>query len=161
MDFIQSLVGGATGASIVAGVFLLVKTLIERKVPTLGDQTAAQQARAAAETAANDLILKLLERANLQITRYEEILAKSISADAAAALIAEKAQAIQERDRLLKAIQYLQAKAARVGHVTYTEVLIWARNALDPDVPVEDFDKALAVVTELPSDFDNTITPHN
>jgi hypothetical protein len=158
VDFIQSLAGGATGAAIITGAFLLVNTLVTRRIPSHADQTAAEQARNAAENAANDLILKLLDRANDQIGRYESILSKSISADAASALRAEKAQAVQERDRLTLAIQYLQAKAQRTGHVTYAEVLIWARNALDPDVPIEDFDRALAVVGEaLPADFDDTI----
>lgn len=113
---------------------------------------------------ANDLILRLLDRANADVTRYAELL-ESVSAEAKtygalAKLVpdlqSDLERAIRERDRLRKAIHYLEAKARVVGSISYAEVVEWAQVALDPSADSALFD---AHITEtLPDGLEDTVT---
>lgn len=113
---------------------------------------------------ANDLILRLLDRANSDVERYQELL-DTVSAEAAsykglAALVPglreDRDRAVRERDRLRKAIQYLEAKARNIGTITYAEVVEWAQVALDPDADGALFD--MHIRDTLPDGLEDTVT---
>lgn len=112
---------------------------------------------------ANDLIFRLLDKANDEVTRYQGLLA-TVSTEAEqhrslAALVPrlqnDLDRAIIERDRLRKAIHYLEAKARIVGHLTYAEVVAWASLALDPDADPAVFDRNAYT---LPDGVEDTVT---
>ncbi|MDY0984569.1 hypothetical protein SOM10_11745 [Microbacterium sp. CFBP9023] len=113
---------------------------------------------------ANDLILRLLDRANNDVERYQGLL-DAVSAEAAsykglAALVPglrdDLDRAVRERDRLRKAIHYLEAKARTIGTITYSEVVEWAQVALDPDADGALFD--LHIRDTLPDGLEDTVT---
>lgn len=110
-----------------------------KKIRTPADEQAA-------ENAANDLIMRLLDRANAEITRYEALIARltNISEDQVRAkdeLITDIRRQLnivtRERDRLISRISFLREKARATGHLTYAEIVSWASNALDPDAPID------------------------
>lgn len=113
---------------------------------------------------ANDLILRLLDRANSDVERYQGLL-DAVSAEAAsykglAALVPglrdDLDRAVRERDRLRKAIHYLEAKARSFGTITYSEVVEWAQVALDPDADGALFD--MHIRDTLPDGLEDTVT---
>lgn len=113
---------------------------------------------------ANDLILRLLDRANDDVERYQGLL-DAVSAEAESykglaklvpGLTEDRDRAIRERDRLRKAIQYLEAKARVVGTITYSEVVEWAQVALDPEADGALFD--MHIRDTLPDGLEDTVT---
>lgn len=162
----------AVGASVIGPIRDLRKARIERQ-PTEADKTNAN-------VASNDLILKLLDRAEKQADRDAKTIERQNSTiesletairaakddDAKAALSralraaeVEKAEAVTARDvaqdeakRLRLAIMRLRELAAAGAVFTGGDVIVWANNALDLDVP-------LSELLHLPEDFDDTIIP--
>lgn len=113
---------------------------------------------------ANDLIFRLLDRANEEVERYQELV-DTVSEEARTykalaglvpGLERDRDRAKRERDRLRKAIHYLEAKARVVGSISYGEVVEWARAALDPDAESALFDVDLTEV--LPDGLEETVT---
>jgi hypothetical protein len=113
---------------------------------------------------ANDLILRLLDRANNDVERYQSLL-DAVTAEAAsykglAALVPglreDLDRAVRERDRLRKAIHYLEAKARNIGTISYSEVVEWAQVALDPDADGALFD--MHIRDTLPDGLEDTVT---
>lgn len=113
---------------------------------------------------ANDLILRLLDRANDDVARYQGLL-DAVSAEAEtykglATLVPglrdDRDRAVVERDRLRKAIHYLEAKARMTGTITYAEVVEWAQIALDPAADAALFD--MQITESLPEGLEDTVT---
>lgn len=108
---------------------------------------------------ANDLILRLLDRANADVARYQELLdtvseeAKNYEALArlVPALQEDLVRARRERDLLRRAVTWLEAKARVTGAITYAEVVEWAQLALDPQAHGSSFDSMPA-----PEHFEET-----
>lgn len=126
------------------------------------DQTPADSNEAT--KIANDLSLRLLDRANDDVARYQGLL-DAVSAEAETykglaklvpGLTEDRDRAIRERDRLRKAIHYLEAKARMVGSITYSEVVEWAQVALDPEADGALFD--MHIRDTLPDGLEDTVT---
>lgn len=113
---------------------------------------------------ANDLIFTLLDRAKDEVERTQTMLDKveaeaktyKALADLVPDLEAALRRAKQEKDRLSKAIHFLQAKARVVGSITYAEVVEWARLALDPNADAALFD--IEITDVLPDGLEDTVT---
>jgi hypothetical protein len=113
---------------------------------------------------ANDLILRLLDRANDDVARYQTLL-DTVSAEAETykglaklvpGLQSDLERAVLERDRLRKAIQYLEAKARVTGSISYSEVVEWAQIALDPSADSALFE--IRITDVLPDGLEDTVT---
>ncbi len=144
------------------------------------DKTPSETDKTNANVASNDLILKLLDRAEKQADRdaktiarqnetidtLEQAMRASKDTDARAALARalraaelEKAEAVSaqktaedEANRLRLAIMRLRELAAAGAVFTGGDVIVWANNALDLNVP-------LSELLHLPEDFDDTAIP--
>lgn len=162
----------AVGSAFIAPIRDWLKARIDKE-PTETD-------RSNANVASNDLILKLLDRAEKQADRdaktierqnatidsLEKAMKASKDADARDALARalraaeiEKAEAISARQtaedeakRLRLAIMRLRELAAGGAVFTGGDVIVWANNALDLDVPLNE-------LLHLPEDFDDTVIP--
>lgn len=133
------------------------------------ENRAARQDRTPSDTneatrIANDLILRLLDRANADVERYQGLV-DAVSEEAKtyknlAALVpgltAERDRAIREQDRLRKAIRFLESKARVTGTIAYAEVVAWAQLALDPEADPTIFDVSISDV--LPDGLEDTVT---
>jgi hypothetical protein len=115
---------------------------------------------------ANDLILRLLDRANDDVARYQTLL-DTVSAEAETykglaklvpGLRSDLSRAVLERDRLRKAIHYLEAKARVTGSISYSEVVEWAQIALDPGADSALFEVNITDV--LPDGLEDTVTTY-
>lgn len=146
----------------VTGYFLIATERLRRRARQ--DQTPADTNEAT--KIANDLIFRLLDKANDEVERTSTLLARMTTeaekyrdlADLVPGLREDLQRAIRERDRLRKAIQYLEAKARVVGSISYAEVVEWAQLALDPSSDPTLFDAHLSAT--LPDDVEDTVTTH-
>lgn len=126
------------------------------------DQTPADANEAT--KIANDLIFRLLDKAKDEVTRTEGLLERMTAeaekykdlADLVPGLRTDLTRAIRERDRLSKAIHYLEAKVRVVGSISYAEVVEWAQLALTPDADPELFEVDITEV--LPDGLEDTVT---
>ncbi|MFL2002005.1 hypothetical protein [Microbacterium sp. A1-JK] len=113
---------------------------------------------------ANDLIFRLLDKANDEVKRYQGLVATVTAeaknyqalADLVPDLQSGLDRAVGERDRLRKAIQFLEGKARITGNISYAEVVDWARLALDPEADIEAFD--FRATETLPDGLEDTVT---
>lgn len=162
----------AVGTAIIVPIVTLRKARIDRE-PNLADKTTA-------DAASNDLILKLLSRADQQADRDANTIArqeatindlqKSIreQGDDSARAVLERhltrarteldaardgfAQAQEEAKRLRLAILRLRELAESGSSFSGHDVIVWANNALDLTVPLNE-------LLQLPDDFDDTEMP--
>lgn len=126
------------------------------------DQTPADANEAT--KIANDLIFRLLDKANDEVKRTGDLLERMTAeaekyrdlADLVPGLREDLDRAKAERDRLRKAIHYLEAKVRVVGSITYAEVVEWAQLALDPSVDPALFGAAISET--LPDGLEDTVT---
>lgn len=113
---------------------------------------------------ANDLIFRLLDKANDEVKRTEGLLERMTLeaqqykglADLVPGLRGDLERAKRERDRLRKAIHFLEAKVRVVGSISYAEVVEWAQLALTPDADPELFD--VDITETLPDGLEDTVT---
>lgn len=161
IQFILSILGTAVVviAAMVSG-FATVKVARENR-RARQDKTPADTNEAT--RIANDLIFRLLDKANDEVQRTGTLLERMTGeaekyrdlADLVPGLRDDLERAKQERDRLRKAIQFLEAKARDDGSITYAEVVEWAQLALDPHTDSALFDSHL---TTLPDGLEDTVT---
>lgn len=161
----------ALGAAVGTPIYMLRKARMDRQ-PNATDIRAA-------DAASNDLILKLLSRADEQVERDAKTIERqaatiselrsSIGAHVdeesrgvleralsrAEADLAETTNAMtraqEEANRLRLAILRLRELAEGGASFTGGDVIVWANNALDLTVPLAD-------LLHLPADFDDTVT---
>lgn len=151
---------------------LLIRGWIDRR-PNATDVRAA-------DSNANDLILKLLARADAQVERDAKTIERQESTitelkkllgarlddadrDAIQSLLDNTREALtqaqedltlsrEEAARLRLAILHLRRLAEGGATFTGRDVIVWANNALDLNVPLQD-------IVHLPDDFDTTEYP--
>ncbi len=170
----------------IAGLITAVGSAIV--TPIMSERRAARERAASAgsekriaDVASNDLILKLLEKADGQVERDAKTIerqaktiaelqkALEIQSDDETRTVLERAlsraqddlaeateamtRAQEEANRLRLAILRLRQLAENGANFTGHDVIVWANNALDLTVPLED-------LLLLPEDFDDTAIPN-
>lgn len=132
-------------------IFGAIVTLVRgRRTDDQGDR---QQ-----DTVANDLILKLVTHANTEVGKWQVAYdnASAENTKLRADLAENLAAAVDLRDRMQMAIDYLVAIARAQGSVTVHEVITWADTALDRTIPIDEFRRRMQPPNELDED---TIRP--